>query len=160
MAENIKPPLTITVLVGDAPKEIKMTYGLEMDLRRVLPDPSSAMQLTMVDQETQDYVIRRCLTDTKKMIHDPNELIAVEDVELDSESMDDLLLWALEHQLYFFAKRAKGVMTLAARQQTKAPQLPSTDGSETSTTTTPSAGPSDASKETSPTSSGDTPGES
>ena len=160
MTEDSKPPLTITVLRESGPFEVKMTYGLEMDLRRMLPDPSTAMQLSMVDSETQDYVVRRCLTESKKMIRELDDLIPVEDVDIDTEDADSLILWALEHQLYFFAKRAKGVMTLAARQQTKAPSLPTIDGSEDSLSKTPSAGPSESSKETSPTSSGDTPAES
>lgn len=156
MTEVTKPPLSITVAREAGPFDIKMSYGLEMDLRRVLPDPSTAMQLIMVDPDTQDYVVRRCLTPSKKLVRDENELISPDEVDLDTNESDKILLWALEHQLYFFAKRAKEIMTLAARQQTKAPSLHTTDGSEVSPSKTPSAGPSESSKEISTTSSGNT----
>lgn len=159
MDEN-RPDLTITVKRDDGDYEIKMTYGLEMDLRRVMPDPSAAMSLAMLDSETQDFIIRRCLTDKKKAIRSDEELIPVEEVDIDTEAGDAIILWALEHQLYFFAKRARGMVELAARQKAKIPQHLSTDGSKDSPSKTPSAGPSDASKETSETSSGDTPDES
>lgn len=158
MADNL-PELTISVMRGSEPYEVKMTYGLEMDLRRVLPDPSSAISLSMMDADTQDYVIRRCLTEKRTAITDVAQLIPVEEVDISTEDGDRLILWALEHQLYFFAKRAQGMMALAARQQTKVPQHLSNTGSETSPSETPSAGPSDASKETSETSTGDTPTE-
>jgi hypothetical protein len=155
-----RPDLTLTVIRDGEPYTIKMTYGLEMDIRRVMPDPSTAAQLAMVDPHTQDYVVRRCLTDLKKTVHDDAELVQAEDVDIDTEDADRIVLWALEHQLYFFGKRARGVMTLAARQQTKLPPHLTTDGSEDSPLKTPSAGPSESSKETSTDSSGDTPAES
>lgn len=160
MSEEAAPALTLTIIRDDAPFEIKMTYGLEMDLRRVLPDPGIAMQLGMVDSETQDYIIRRCLTDSKKMIKDENELVAVEAVNISTEDIDAIILWVVEHQLYFFGKRARAMMTLAARQKTKAPQLLTNDGSVDLASETPSAGPSESSKETSMDSTGDMPVES
>lgn len=157
---NDKPPLTHTVLRDSGEYEIKMTYGLEMDLRRLLPDPSVAMTLAMSDVFTQDYLIRRCLTPTTKMIRNDEDLIPAEDVDIDTEQANELLLWILEHQLYFFVKRARGIQALAARQKAEVPPNLSTIGSEDSASTTPSAGPSTVSKETSTESSGSTPVES
>jgi hypothetical protein len=138
-----KPPLTIDL--PSVEKTVKMVYGLEMDIRRLLPDPQSAMQLIMNDPYTQDYIIRRCLTDSKKMVLQQDELISFDDVNIDSEDAEKLLAWVTEHTLYFFVKRATGMANLAAKfgmGQSK----PSTPGSVDSPSPMPSVGPSDASK--------------
>lgn len=108
-----KPALSIHLESCD--RTIKMVYGLEMDLRRILPDPQTAMQLIMSDAYTQDYVVRRCLTVTKKMVLQPDELIDFEEVDIDSDDVEKLLAWVMEHSLYFFMKRATGMGDLSAR---------------------------------------------
>jgi hypothetical protein len=148
-----RPPLVFEFSEGSGREPLKMTYGLEMDLRRLLPDPNTAMQLVLVDPFTQDFVIRRCLTDKKKIITDIDELIPVEEVDLDSDELDKLLIWAVEHAIYFFVKRTAGMGELGQRMEPQFPSRqdqmkPSTSGSENSASTTPSAGPSDVSKET------------
>jgi len=141
MKDIPRPSLEITMSNG---RKIKMTYGLEMDIRRMLPVPSAAVQLVMHDPHTQDYIVRRCLTDKKGMIHDEKEL--VEDVDLDSDDVERLLLWVTEHCLYFFVKRATAMGELSARYEELLPK-PSLTGSENSALTTPSAGPSESAKE-------------
>jgi len=137
------PPLTLEL--PSAEKTIKMVYGLEMDLRRILPDPQSAMQLIMNDAFTQDYVVRRCLSDSKKMILSETDLIPYESIEISSEDVERLLAWVMEHSLYFFMKRASGMASLAARYGMG--QLrPSSNGSAASASENPSAGDSTASK--------------
>jgi hypothetical protein len=147
-----KPALEIQL--GD--KTIKMTYGLELDLMRLLPDPAQALNLIMRDPFTQDYLVRRCLTNKTMMIVKDEEL--VQEVDLTSEEVEKLLTWVTDHALYFFVKRATALGTLAARYETVLP-LPSTIGSTDSASTTPSAGPSSVSKETSTGSTGPTPEE-
>jgi hypothetical protein len=134
----VAPPLTL-VLGDDV--VIKMTYGLEMDLRRLLPDPNSAMQLIMSDPGTQDYVVRRCLTDKREIITDPDKLIQAEDVTINSEQVEQLLMWVLGHILYFFVRRTSKLQPLGVRFKLALPTL-TTNGSENSPLTTPSAGPS------------------
>ena len=109
-----KPPL-IFEFNESGHEPIKMTYGLEMDLRRVLPDPRTAVQLVLYDNFTQDYIIRRCLTAKKQLITDLDDLIPADEVEVTSEEADGLLKWALEHALYFFASRTAGVADLTVR---------------------------------------------
>lgn len=133
-----RPPLTIAV--GDT--EIKMTYGLEMDLRRMLPDPITALQLIQNDPTTQDYVVRRILTPKKKTIFNIDELISIEELEIDSEDVERILGWATEHALYFFVRRTLEMAKLGVRYETALPK-PSSSGSETSASSTPSAGPSE-----------------
>ncbi len=132
-----RPPLRLTV--GD--QQIKMTYGLEMDLRRLLPDPVSALSAVMNDPFIQDYVIKRCLSPSKKMISDFKDLDNIE-VELDADDTERLLMWAVDHILYFFAMRASSIEKAMARYPGIRPN-PSNDGSESSASTTPSAGPSE-----------------
>jgi len=134
-----RPDLTIDI----AGQTIKMTYGLEMDIRRMLPDPMSALQLIRDDVYTQDYIVRRVLTPVKKIITDPAQLIDMEETDVSSEDVENILTWATEHALYFFVKRTVEMAKLGVRYNQALPK-PSTDGSETSATTTPSAGPSDA----------------
>ena len=141
-----RPPLTITLTTG---QKIKMTYGLEMDLRRLLPEPGAAMQLVLTDPFTQDFVIRRCLSTEKKMIEDLKELPEVE-AELEPDDIDNILMWAVNHVLYFFMKRALNMRGLG-EQYPMTLLNPSTNGSPDSASTTPSAGPSESSKENSTT---------
>lgn len=133
-----RPPLTIEVN-GET---IKMTYGLEMDLRRMLPDPLSALTLIRDDVYTQDYLVRRVLTPAKKIITDPAELVSMEDTDISSDEVENILTWVTEHALYFFVKRTLELAKLGVQYKQALP-MPSTSGSEDSTTTTPSAGPSE-----------------
>lgn len=131
-----RPPLKLTLSTN---KTIKMTYGLEMDLRRLLPEPATAMNLVLTDPFTQDYVIRRCLADVKKMVEDLKELPEVED-ELEPDDTDKILMWAVGHVLYFFMKRALRMRDLSAQYPTTL-LAPSTNGSPNLPSTTSSAGP-------------------
>lgn len=135
-----RPPLRITV----DKKDIKMTYGLEMDLRRLFPDPNTALQLMLRDGVTQDYVVRRCLTDAKKLILTHDDLIPASEVELDPDETEQLLMWATDHVLYFFVKRAMSMTALEARYGKTMGTIstPSEAGSENSPLMMPSAGPS------------------
>ena len=137
--EGIKKP-ELSLYLASCNRSIKMVYGLEMDLRRMLPDPTTAMQLIMNDAYTQDYVVRRCLTVTKKMILQQDELITFDDVDIDSDDVEKLLAWVMEHSLYFFMKRASGMAELSMRFKMAPPQ-PSLVGSEDSHSPMPSAGP-------------------
>jgi hypothetical protein len=130
MAEDLTltpPPLTLKIPSID--QTIKMTYGLEGDLRRMLPDIASAMQLILSDPFTQDYVIRRVLTPTKKMITNLDDLIPVEEVEITSEEQEEILQWALEHAMYFFMVRAGSIKKVGDKFKTALPD-PSTAGSQ------------------------------
>lgn len=154
MAEDLtpgeRPPLTITFSPESETDPIKMTYGLEMDLRRLLPDPQTAMQLILSDTFTQDYVIRRCLTPLRKIVTDEKEMIPTDDVKLTSDDVDALLRWALAHAMYFFVKRATDLAEMGTQFKVNLPialQAPSTNGSSDSTLTMPSAGDSESSKE-------------
>lgn len=134
-----RPDLKITV--GD--RVIKMTYGLEMDLRRMLPDPTSALTLVQSDPTTQDYLVRRVLTDQKGLITDLDQLIPSAEVDISSDDVEAILSWVLEHVLYFFVKRATETGKIGQKYLVALPK-PTPDGSGNSASTTPSAGPSES----------------
>ena len=157
MSDELPPRPQLTITVGD--REIKMSYGLEMDLRRMLPDPGATLLLIQTDPTTQDYLVRRVLTEKKGQVTNLDELIPDEDVDVSSDDVENILSWVAEHSLYFFVKRASEMAKLAGTYKLVQPK-PSSDGSEDSVLTTPFAGPSAASKVTSETSTGPTPGES
>lgn len=132
-----RPPLTVTVQLSDeeqTEKTIKLTYGLFQDLQRQIPDPGALVDTILAEPFTRDYILRRCMTDTKKMVQDPDkELISAEDCLLDDpEQMDKLLKWVVGHMLYFFATSAAGLKQLSEvfANLNEAPSPPSTSGSK------------------------------
>jgi len=145
--ELTPPPLTIEIKIGEETKTIKMSYGLEMDIRRVMPEPNEALRAAMLDPFTQDYVIRRCLTEKRAMITNADDLIDIEEMDISTEDTHALMVWAVEHALYFFAKRAADLTGLTAQygleKKTSDQPPPLTDGSEASPSPTQSAGPSE-----------------
>lgn len=119
--------------------EVSMPYAKLMDLCRMLPDPASAMSLVMNDPVTQDYVVRRVLTPKTKVIRTTEDLIADTDVDLDSDEVEKLLTWVVQHILYFFAKRTQGLAKVGAEFKQALPNL-SSNGSTDSPSTEPSPG--------------------
>ena len=131
-----RPALTCTVKLGeDKEQEIKLSYGLFQDLQRAVPDPGALIETITSDPYTRDYILRRCLTPTRKMIKDPDtELIDAEKCELDDpDEAEKLLQWVAEHMLYFFATSAGGMKRLAEafkdQFNLETPPAPSTTGS-------------------------------
>lgn len=135
-----RPPLKITLESG---RTIKMSYGLEMDLRRWLPDPEIALQIAINDPVAQDYVIRRCLSPVSTMVTNPNEELTKDMDDVTLEDSEKIILWAVEHILYFFVKRAKSLGEMSTRFKVPTLPSPSTNGSDPSPSTTPSAGPTE-----------------
>lgn len=140
VADPLPPRPDLTIKIGD--REIKMTYGLEMDIRRMLPDPVTALQLIRDDPYTQDYIVRRVLTPIKRIVTSQDELIDMEEIDITSDDVENILSWATEHALYFFVKRTLEMAKLGVRYNQALPK-PSSDGSEDSASTIASAGPSE-----------------
>lgn len=130
----VRPPLKITVKLDEGEHTVHMTYGLFSDMQRVCPDPGVVLEAGLTDPFARDYLIRRCMTESKKMISDEKELIAPEDMNLsDPDEIEKLLAWVTGHLLYFFARSAKGLADLGQKfksQMEKTPVAPSKTGSE------------------------------
>jgi hypothetical protein len=148
MLSKIEAPKLLFEFPDESGREpIKMTYGLEMDIRRWLPDPGTATELLLADPVTQDYIIRRCLTIKNKMITDMADLVDEESVDLDMDTRENLLLWAGAHALYFFAKRTLGLAKLGVQLNALMPAnrlpTPTSSGSSDSASSNPSVGASE-----------------
>lgn len=139
--EKMTPPPKRLELSNE--RVLRMPYAMLMDINRMLPDPATAINLMVNDPVTQDYVVRRLLTPLDKPVKSMEDLIPSEEVDLDIDDVEKALTWAMQHVLYFFAKRTDGLRRVGQEYQLALP-TPSSSGSETSASTAPSAGPSTA----------------
>lgn len=132
MSEEAKltpPPKELPLSTG---RILKMPYALLMDICRMLPDPASALSLVLSDPYTQDYVVRRMLTPLERVVKSEEDLIAPGEVDLDTDDVEALLSWVVQHVLYFFVKRTRGLQRSGEmfQQAMPSPPTPSTTGSE------------------------------
>lgn len=126
MSNNYEaPPKRITV--GGI--EVSMPYAKLMDLSRMLPDPASALSLVMNDSVTQDYIVRRALTPVDRVVKSEEDLISDTEVDLETDDVEKLLTWVVQHILYFFVKRTQGLAKVGDEFKAALPSL-STTGSE------------------------------
>ena len=142
LKEMPRPPLRFKI---DDDKSIKMTYGLLMDLQRLLPDATQALALVLSDPYTKDYVVRRVMTPFNGTVTDIDKLIPSEEIDLIPEQVEAILDWVVQHVLHFFAQRAGNIASAGKMFQTALPSL-FTNGSQPSAGMTPSAGPSESPK--------------
>ncbi len=146
MTDMKRPPLSLEI--GEY--TIKMTYGLQMDLQKLLPDPEQVISLLTADAYLRDIVVRRALTPAEKPVKDDEDLISANEIDLDPDQIVEVLDFVAGHLVYFFGNTASSAARLGGQYQEKLAQLlHSMNGSQTSPSTTPSAGLSDVSKETS-----------
>lgn len=125
-----RPPLTLRVQCEDgSEKTIKLTYGMHQDLQRLVGDPTSLIETVTSDPYTRDYVVRRCLTPSKKIITKPEEeLIPADEVPIDDpDEIDKIVQWVAGHMLYFFATSAGGLKQLGAAFKAAIGVLPETE---------------------------------
>lgn len=87
-------------------KTYKMSYGLLIDLQRMIPNAEQAVTYISTDSFVRDYLVRRVLTEKKGSVTDENELIKSEDVDLSMNETLEVLNWVTEHLLYFFTQQA------------------------------------------------------
>lgn len=131
MTEGVVAPVADVLHVGSM--KIKMSYGLMMDLQRVIPDAENAVTYVLTDSFVRDYIMRRVLTDSKGTVASEADLIKPEDIDLDMEDIAKVLDWAVAHILSFFVKSVLGMRQQAsALQVLKGLSPPSTVGLETS----------------------------
>lgn len=127
-----RPPLTFQAGVHAS----RWTYGLQLDLQRMVPDAESAVTTIMDDPYVRDYLIRRAITPIKKSVTDNDQLIDAGDIELDPDQTLELLDWIAGHLLYFFVKSVgnltKQGMTMRESLPTIPQPEPSVSGSENS----------------------------
>lgn len=122
-----RPSLTLTI--GE--HELRWTYGLQLDIQRVIPDAEAAVSAILSDTYTRDYLIRRVMTPLKRTVEDTKELIAVEDIDLDPDQQLEILDWVSGHILHFFVISAKNLSAKGEAFRESLPSKPSITGSET-----------------------------
>jgi hypothetical protein len=115
-----RPDLTFTA--GD--QEIRWTYGLQLDLQRLVPDTENVIAAIMGDTYVRDYLVRRALTPLKKSVLDEAELITAEEIDLDPDQVLELLEWISGHLLHFFAKSVTNLMAQGAEFKESLPKAP------------------------------------
>lgn len=139
-ATIVRPPLEFQI--NDM--KIKWTYGLQIDIQRMIPDAPQVITLLTTDPYLRDFVVRRALTNSGKSITAEDELIAAEAIDSDPDAILDLLDWISGHLMYFFTKSARSAARLGTEHRDELTRLmPSLIGSEDSASTTPVAGPSE-----------------
>lgn len=126
MSEDL-PAISDTIEIGD--QKIKMTYGLMMDLQRVIPNAESAIESVTTDSFIRDYLVRRVLTPIKGTVEKEADLISAEDVDLDMDAVNQVLDWAVAHLLHFFVKSALGLKAQGQMLKALAPSRQPTPGS-------------------------------
>lgn len=132
----------------DQEQEIKMTYGMFNELMQVIPDPQNIAELLITDQGLRDYVLRRLLTGNKK-ISKEEDLVDPFELDLKLDQVDDLIMWAGDHILYFFTTSMTKVLGLGSKYEPTIRQLAqSKNGSEDSDSKEASSGASTAVKAT------------
>lgn len=122
----IRPELTFTV--GET--EIRWTYGLQLDLQRLMPDSDTVIMSLMTDAFTRDYTLRRVLSPIKKSVTDVSELAPIEEIDLDPDQVLDVLKWVSAHMLYFFVTSANNLVAVGAEFKESLPSKLSTSGSQ------------------------------
>lgn len=135
MSEKLeRPPLKITIKLSEGEHVVHMTYGLFSDLQRMCPDAGQLLEAGLSDAWARDYIVRRCMTDSKKMLTKEEDLIQPEDMKLDDPcEVEKLLSWVTGHLLYFFVTSAEGLKKMGAKFQAQigiTPATPSKSGSE------------------------------
>lgn len=139
LPEISQPPKNLPV----GAYNFQMTYGMLMEMSRMLPDPSAALQLAMNDNFTQDYIIRRLATPINTPVKSIDDLVEAHTIDLDTDAFAAVLTWVVQHVLYFFIKRTRSLQEAGQAFQRAFPALanPSSSGSENSASETPSPGP-------------------
>lgn len=135
MSELERPPLKHQVQLDDGDtKSIHLTYGLWNDFQRVMPDATVVVEGGLTDPFLRDYLVRRCFTETSKMIEKEEDLIGVDKMPVsDPVEIEKLLSWITAHLLYFFGASASSLRSLGQKFQSTiqtTPAAPSADGSE------------------------------
>lgn len=133
-----RPDLSHIIRQDDGTKkEIFWSYGVQMDIQRMIPDASVVVEVMTSDPITRDFVVRRCFTEQKRSIE------KLEDFEVDvpvsdPDEIEKLLTWVADHLFYFFTKSVRSMTTLGERYRNALPTVkettdqpaPSTNGSE------------------------------
>lgn len=95
-----------------------MSFALFQEVMKVIPNPESVTELLLSDFYMREYIARRLLTGNKKVVKD-EDMVELFDLEFDDEAIDDLIIWATDHILYFFTSTAEKSLKLGEKYKAK-----------------------------------------
>lgn len=125
-----RPSSTFDIKINDADQTIKMSHALLQELLKVIPNPEEVAGLLVTDFHLREYVIRRVLTGNKR-IKTEEDLVDLFDADADPDAIDDLVLWAVDHILYFFMNTAGKTLTLDQKYRPEIKRLTQSAQSQT-----------------------------
>lgn len=117
-----KPAKSFKLKVNGETKEIAMSYGLFNEVMKAIPNPQAIDQLLVSDPYLRDYIIRRVLTDKRK-IESEDDLIDPFDLDIDLDVLDDLLGWVADHIMGFWLRSGKQTAAILERYRPTVTQL-------------------------------------
>lgn len=125
-----KPSRTFDIKVGDDTQTITMSWALQQELMKVIPQPENIAALLIQDFYLREYIVRRVLTGKKKVTSD-EDLIDLFELELDDDAVEALIMWVVDHILYFFTDTASKSLALGERYSEKMKALTRSAQSQT-----------------------------
>lgn len=132
--EATTPDKILTIEVNGAKRDIKMTYGLLNELLRAVPNIDNVASV-FADPEARTTVLKAVLAERSSTGRVTTE-VDPEDVNIEIETVDDILSWAAAHVTSFFMRSlinlTKQVNRLPA-QELEAVVTEVVDGASTST---------------------------
>lgn len=96
------PDKTITLKVGEEDREIFMSYGLQDQLLRLIPD-THLVGTVYTDSNVRNAVIEQVLADRSKT----GKIIlqrSFDEYEIELEEVEKLLGWVVDHVTAFFVR--------------------------------------------------------
>ena len=96
------PEKTITLKVGDTEREVVMSYGLQDQLLRLIPD-TNMIGNAYTDHDTRNSIIEQVLADRTKS----GKIVvkrSFDDYEIELEEVEKLLGWVVDHLTAFFVR--------------------------------------------------------
>lgn len=135
----------LSVTVNGTDYTLFMSYSVLNRLTRLAGNLEDFNGM-FVDPEVQEQVVFECVKRKCKPADAKMADLSLEDFEIGVEDADKIVTWAGDHVVDFFLKAFNNAQNASKRMEPLAQNLMSSlDGTETSTSKTPSAGPSEPS---------------
>lgn len=131
----------LLVTLGEEERELFMSYALLNRLTRLVGNHSSDISTIFVEPSVQHEILTEVLAPRKKGKRDPN--FDLDEVPLETEAADEIIGWVGGHVMDFFMRGLERTAALGLANAERAKSLTSSlPGTEASTSSNPSAGPS------------------
>lgn len=133
-----KPDDRLTIDFRGASRELFFSFTRQNMLLKHFPEPTNAFE-AMIDPYMAETVLAILLVDNPKQI----DQFELDELDVSREDIEKVLNWAAEHLIYFFMHKFQLVAEKATALEPLLQALQSSKaGFQSSTSTTPAAGPS------------------